>query len=117
MPGSGSVAAVPSSRDVHPQLRSLYLLGLLPSFVSTSVPQFVELAWRWGAVVPILAEEQTRVSVADDRAWREGRGADLPDPFDGYEDLCRHVLERFRVIDPQIDPMSGFWADLLLDVW
>ncbi|MBO3102136.1 SUKH-4 family immunity protein [Cellulomonas fengjieae] len=114
---SGSVTAVPSSRDVHPQLEPLYPSGLLPSLVSTSVPQFVELAWRWGALVPILAEEQARVSVADDRAWREGRGADLPDPFDAYEDLCRYVLERLRRIDPQVDPASGFWADLLLDVW
>ena len=48
---------------------------------------------------------------------REGKRADLPDPYAGYQELCRYVLERFRAVDPEIEADSGFWPDVIIDVW
>ncbi|MBB2946603.1 hypothetical protein FB565_006371 [Actinoplanes lutulentus] len=103
---SDAVLAVPRSTAVHPDLAG----GVTPTTVNSSVPAFVECAWRWHGIVPLLAEAQNAAGEAEIRAWKDG--VELPDAYLGYQQLCEYVLERFR----EIDPDTGFWPDVIIDL-
>jgi hypothetical protein len=110
--------AIPASSQVHPDLAHLHPSGILPTVVNSSITALVECAWRWDAVLPLLADEQVRAGQAEVAAWRAGRiGEGLADPYAGYQELCRRVLRRFQEIDSTVQGDSGFWADVIIDVW
>lgn len=115
--GSGVVRSVPHPFTPHPQLAHLYPDGPMPAFVNASVPQFVECAWRYHCVIPLLLQERVRAGRAEVQAVTAGLGPESPDFFAPYQQMCREVLDRFRSIDPEIEPESGFWAELIIDVW
>jgi hypothetical protein len=114
---SGEVVAVPAASKVHPELSRLHPSGLSPSQINSSVAAFVECAWRWHWLLPLLADEQGRAGEAEIDAWRSTRQEDLPDAYMEYQNLCIEVLERFRIIDPEIQTDSGFWSETIIDVW
>lgn len=115
--GAGTVRSVPALFTPHPQLAHLYPDGPLAAFVNASVPQFVECAWRYDAVLPLLVRERARAGAAEVQAFEDGRGPDVEDFFEPYQELCHHVLDRFRSVDPEIEPDAGFWAETIVDVW
>ncbi|BAL88150.1 hypothetical protein AMIS_29300 [Actinoplanes missouriensis 431] len=116
VPGSDAVLAVPRSSAVHPDLARLYPSGITPTPVNSSIPAFVECAWRWHWIVPLLADAQNAAGEAEIQAWKDGRGTEIDDPYRGCQQLCDHVLERFRAIDPAIGPDTGFWPDVIADL-
>jgi hypothetical protein len=115
--GAGVVRSVPEPFEPHPQLAHLFPDGQAPSFINSSVAQFVECAWRYDQVLPLLVQEHVRAGAAEVEADRAGWGRAVPDFYVHYQELCGLVLDRFRAIDPQIDPSSGFWAETIIDVW
>ncbi|MFD3483253.1 SUKH-4 family immunity protein [Streptomyces sp. NPDC058665] len=114
---SGGVLALPGGSEMHLGRHSLCPSGISPTLVGSSIDRFVECAWRWHWIVPLLAEEQRRAGEAEIQAWRDGKGADMGEPYAGYQELCRYVLERFEAIDPSIHAHAGFWSDVIIDVW
>ena len=54
--------------------------GITPTPVNSSVPAFVECAWRWHWIVALLADEQNAAGEAEIQAWKDGRGAEGADP-------------------------------------
>lgn len=113
--GSGDVLAVPGRTDVHPDLASLYPSGLQPALVNSSVEHFVECAWRWHWLLPLLAEAQAQAAHAE--ASRDGLIDETLDPYAGYQALCSAVLARFTDLDPGIRAGRGFWPEVIVDVW
>ncbi|WP_433831197.1 SUKH-4 family immunity protein [Actinoplanes sp. CA-015351] len=111
---SNAVLAVPRSTAVHHDLAGLYPEGVTPTTVNSSVPAFVECAWRWHWIVPLLAEAQHTAGEAEIQAWKDG--VELADAYLGYQQLCSDVLERFRAIDPAIDADTGFWSGVIIDL-
>jgi hypothetical protein len=115
---SGEVFGIPSNMPVHPQLAHLYPDALELTSINSTILKFVECAWRWHALLPLLATEQSLAGAADVAAWKVGKSADLSvDPYLAYQKLCRHVLHAFQGIDPTIESDSSFWADVIIDVW
>lgn len=115
--GTGEVVTIPAASRVHPDLAHLYPSGILPTVVNSTIGGLVECAWRWDSLLPLLADEQERAGDAEVAAWRDGRiGEEMPDPYAGYQELCRYVLRRFQEIDHRIRDDSGFWADVIVDV-
>ncbi|MFI5569248.1 SUKH-4 family immunity protein [Streptomyces sp. NPDC051740] len=116
--GTGEVLLIPADSQVHPDLAHLHPAGLLPTTANSTMVGFVECAWRWHWILPLLAAEQVRAGDAETAALAEGRiDEEVQDPYDGYQSLCRHVLHRFQSMDAWIQDEGGFWSDVIIDVW
>lgn len=102
--GSGDVLAVPRRTAVHPHLASLYPAELAPTLVNSSVECFVECAWRWHWLLPLLADAQEQAGHAE--AWRDEPIDETRDPYDGCQALCSAVLARFTDLDPGTGPVA-----------
>ncbi|MFG2047882.1 SUKH-4 family immunity protein [Micromonospora sp. NPDC048935] len=115
---TGQVVAVPAGSQVHPDLAHLHPSGMSLTPVNSTLGAFVECAWRWHRLLPLLADEQERAGEAEVSALKAGQPVqDMVDPYAGYQELCRYVLSRFRKIDPELEADSGFWPDIIIDVW
>lgn len=114
--GHGRVFALPGQREVRPDLAVSHPSGIGPSFVNSSADRLVECAWRWHWILPLLAEEQRRAGEAEVRASRGGLPQTV-DPYAGYDELCRRVLERFTALDSGVGTAAGLWPETIVDVW
>ncbi|WP_165978094.1 SUKH-4 family immunity protein [Actinomadura darangshiensis] len=114
--GSGEVLALPRSSEVHSAISHLYPAGLTPVPANSSLEQFVECAWRWHWIVPLLAAMEKRAGEAEIMTWKEGGRLDSPDPYDDYEQVCDHVLEKFQEIDRQIGLRCKFWTETITSI-
>ncbi|MFC8827593.1 SUKH-4 family immunity protein [Streptomyces sp. NPDC057137] len=113
----GCILAVPERSEVHPGLKSRCPLGIPAISVNASIDLFVECAWRWYWIVPLLADEQKRVGEAEISAWRKGGIDGIPDPYVEYQELCGYILKKYQVIDSTIQGDSDFWSDVIVDLW
>lgn len=115
--GGGTVIAVPTFREVHPQLRSQYPDGIQPVMVNSSVAKLVDLAWRWHWILPLLADQQVEARRGEAAAVEVLKATGtLPDVFAGVRALCREALERFQSIDPEaITDDDSFWGETVLE--
>ncbi|MFI0446608.1 hypothetical protein [Actinomadura sp. 6N118] len=120
--GSG-VFCLPKYTEVHPQLRHLHPEGIKPSLANFTIAAFVDCAWRWHWLLPVLARVETQLG-EEEIAWfttnREAfaRGEAQPTQVererDTYLDLCRSLVAAFQERDSAITPGS-LWAETILD--
>ncbi|GAA3608646.1 hypothetical protein GCM10022419_111990 [Nonomuraea rosea] len=121
--GAGSVFYLPRYTEVHPQLQQLYPEGINPSPANSSVAAFIDCAWRWHWLLPVLVRAEIQIDdeeVAWFRAHRDqaARGELEPTESDrnheGYRDLCRGILASFQVRDGAITSADSLWAETIL---
>jgi hypothetical protein len=118
--GTGEVVhPVLTKAEVHPQLAVHFPVERTFALVDTSVASWVELAWRWHRLVPVLVDQSDQAGEAEGRAMRGGVDRDLepPDFFAEVEEMRREILAAFRARDPAaIASKQTFWWDVVMDL-
>ncbi|UBU12523.1 SUKH-4 family immunity protein [Nonomuraea gerenzanensis] len=117
--GTGRVVLpVPTSAEVHPQLAARFPDRRTFKPVNSSVTAWVECAWRWHWLVPLITEQWKQAEEAQLAAWRDAAGgapdAEFADFHAPYRRLCRQVVVAFELIDPAaVASEESFWTEVI----
>ena len=67
---TGAVLTFPVIREVHPQLAAIHSTRLPSQMVNSSGVHFVDAAWRWHLLLPVLAKLQILAGRAENEEWK-----------------------------------------------
>jgi hypothetical protein len=110
-----SVVAVPNLRTLPPSLAFLHPQGISDEVINQDVPSFVDLAWRWYWLSPLLVKMERAAGQADlAELRRSGKAIPDVDFYEPYRALCRDVRDKFAAVDQMaVGDNQSMWSNMI----
>jgi len=111
----GSVVAVPNERTLPPSLAALHPQGISDEVINEGIHTFVDLAWRWYWLSPVLVKMEQDAGKADLTEFRRsGKAVPDVDFYEPYRALCGDVRDKFAALDHvAVSSNQSMWSNMI----